>query len=418
MFSAALSLGRRPRGFTLIELLVVIAIIAILAAILFPVFGKAREKARQTKCLSNEKQLALAIGMYSQENEEKLPPVASWIGSINVADKVYDCPTSEKKGNTSDPDYGYGWWLDSKALGDINQPESTVMLADAKTATLGGTTEAEQRHDGKVVYAFVDGHAAVVKPSDLTHFFATDFASAAGMPLTAAVCPTNYATAPNFQSFTLGTWMVTPATLAAGATGDLSSVTIANNTMTSNAYLYWFTYSHALNAVNGFTLDNMNAVPEAPNFRMEAQLQSNSAGNGGGFSGPPKIYVTNNFYNSGATMQMYDRGDGTPWRVYYTNAANAQFSMPFPDCNGNSGTGDTRFSVAANRPASTWYDYACWAESDAGKVQSFAFRFRRAGTTPYDSGIGKAPTAIIGSSKVVAIRLNPNTPIRNLALWW
>ena len=56
-----------PRGFTLIELLVVIAIIAILAAILFPVFAQAREKARQTSCLSNIKQLTLGCSMYSQD---------------------------------------------------------------------------------------------------------------------------------------------------------------------------------------------------------------------------------------------------------------------------------------------------------------------------------------------------------------
>jgi len=61
------------RGFTLIELLVVIAIIAILAAILFPVFAKVREKARQTSCLSNEKQLGLAITQYVQDYDEKLP---------------------------------------------------------------------------------------------------------------------------------------------------------------------------------------------------------------------------------------------------------------------------------------------------------------------------------------------------------
>ena len=60
------------RGFTLIELLVVIAIIAILAAILFPVFAQAREAARKTTCLSNEKQLGLAINAYTQDYNEGL----------------------------------------------------------------------------------------------------------------------------------------------------------------------------------------------------------------------------------------------------------------------------------------------------------------------------------------------------------
>ncbi len=61
------------RGFTLIELLVVIAIIAILASILFPVFSRARAKARQTACLSNMKQLALALNMYAQDYDGVLP---------------------------------------------------------------------------------------------------------------------------------------------------------------------------------------------------------------------------------------------------------------------------------------------------------------------------------------------------------
>jgi len=67
-------LRKSRTGFTLIELLVVIAIIAILAAILFPVFAKAREKARQASCVSNVKQLALSVIMYAQDYDETFPP--------------------------------------------------------------------------------------------------------------------------------------------------------------------------------------------------------------------------------------------------------------------------------------------------------------------------------------------------------
>lgn len=72
------------KGFTLIELLVVIAIIAILAAILFPVFAKAREKARQTSCASNEKQLGLAMIQYCQDYDENWPGSTNYTGAVGT----------------------------------------------------------------------------------------------------------------------------------------------------------------------------------------------------------------------------------------------------------------------------------------------------------------------------------------------
>lgn len=81
-------LTRRPANrvaFTLIELLVVIAIIAILAAILFPVFARAREKARQASCMSNLRQMSSAFAMYTQDNDERLPRASNNILVNNMS---------------------------------------------------------------------------------------------------------------------------------------------------------------------------------------------------------------------------------------------------------------------------------------------------------------------------------------------
>src|SRR5579885_3247932 len=88
---------KRDRGFTLIELLVVIAIIAILAAILFPVFAQAREKARQADCMSNQKQIGVAILQYIQDSDEAYPlgeviNGGTW-GPINV---IWRFPSSSQ----------------------------------------------------------------------------------------------------------------------------------------------------------------------------------------------------------------------------------------------------------------------------------------------------------------------------------
>ncbi len=136
------------RGFTLIELLVVIAIIAILAAILFPVFARAREKARQSACLSNVKQITLGILMYVQDYDEHFP-MSYDLGSprhgmIQTTQpyisnwQIHDCPSADMKcsqsylGNRS---YGYHTSLIPAArvglgIGAVRRPSEIVLMGD------------------------------------------------------------------------------------------------------------------------------------------------------------------------------------------------------------------------------------------------------------------------------------------------
>src|SRR5205807_4622369 len=82
---------RTRRGFTLIELLVVIAIIAVLAAILFPVFAVAREKARQAGCLSNLRQIGQALHLYVQDYDEYLPNCCWWDRASSILNNYAPC---------------------------------------------------------------------------------------------------------------------------------------------------------------------------------------------------------------------------------------------------------------------------------------------------------------------------------------
>ncbi len=110
-FNPSKSSGRIRQAFTLIELLVVIAIIAILAAILFPVFARARENARRASCMSNLKQVGLAMMQYTQDYDERYPsglPATwrgiGWAGMIYPYAKsaeVFVCPDNDNPGNVA-----------------------------------------------------------------------------------------------------------------------------------------------------------------------------------------------------------------------------------------------------------------------------------------------------------------------------
>ena len=204
------------RGFTLIELLVVIAIIAILAAILFPVFAKAREKARQTTCLSNEKELATAVLMYAEDWGETFPAHrsaatnnVSWrtmIFPYQKSEDIYVCPSNpdnskwthdggDSQGNPDPNDappnfrrsYGLSRAVVRRAgvgrrLSELRLPAQTALIGEVwNTSNNGinlrwGSHWSKNRianrifagHNCGMNIAFCDGHAKWMKPTATT----------------------------------------------------------------------------------------------------------------------------------------------------------------------------------------------------------------------------------------------------------
>jgi len=195
------------KGFTLIELLVVIAIIAILAAILFPVFAQAREKARQITCLSNVKQIALAVLMYTQDYDGSFPLLnnkSDWSGqSWNIvvtpyiqnnngkpAELMYKCPSIKRHSNTDLTSYGLNY-QHITGIGDnppsrtemqVPRPGETLLLAENKDDWGVGRSfvycpkcwnPANQDffkvgiHNGYTNVGFVDGHAKSILHTSL-----------------------------------------------------------------------------------------------------------------------------------------------------------------------------------------------------------------------------------------------------------
>jgi prepilin-type N-terminal cleavage/methylation domain-containing protein/prepilin-type processing-associated H-X9-DG protein len=180
----------KTRGFTLIELLVVIAIIAILAAILFPVFARAREKARQASCQSNLKQMALACLMYTQDYDERTMRYCTQgcpdNGCFYKHDLLYPytknrqmylCPSSNRTDATPGGwpagtvygDYGYHCPTSNGVkMADMAAPAEVMMFIECVAAPATPNQSCNYassridwivaRHNGGTNIAFWDGH--------------------------------------------------------------------------------------------------------------------------------------------------------------------------------------------------------------------------------------------------------------------
>lgn len=140
----------------------VVAALAVLAAIFFPLFAKARESARQTTCMSSLKLVAQGFALYSQDHEGKFPPVDSW--NKHVLDDYMRnfrdfCPDARN----GDPTYAMNLSLNGMTMKQVRDPKSTVMVYESVTGwNLAGGPEllpSPPRHSGGNNFSFVDGHA-------------------------------------------------------------------------------------------------------------------------------------------------------------------------------------------------------------------------------------------------------------------
>lgn len=142
-----------------------IFVVAILAAILFPVFAKVRGNARLAACESNVQQIDLALMQYTQDNNEKFPPsAAGYKDAIYVKEeKIFHCP-ADAPGAES---YSFNSKLQGISLKKINAPTNTVAVYEGRNQTL----DFRHEHTGGnvAVVGFVDGHVQAISQNQAQH---------------------------------------------------------------------------------------------------------------------------------------------------------------------------------------------------------------------------------------------------------
>jgi len=146
-------------GFTLIELLVVIAMMAVLAAIMFPVFARAREKGRQATCSTHQRQIALELLTHAADHDETLPAAATVWRDLALAPGILRCPTA---GTSVRHAYAFHQGLGGVALGDVADVVGTILTVDGRSADhlVRTSQDIAPRHTGRFLASYVDGHVA------------------------------------------------------------------------------------------------------------------------------------------------------------------------------------------------------------------------------------------------------------------
>jgi type II secretory pathway pseudopilin PulG len=139
-------------------------ILPVVAAMLFPVFSKARDKARLSSCLNNQRQIAVSFLIYCQDHDLAFPEASSAWNSISIEPQITHCPAVKPTGIS----YGFNAYLGGKTIGVVDDPSAVILIADTDNdgGLLQGVEDIDRRHNRVAVAGYIDGHIAYLGEGD------------------------------------------------------------------------------------------------------------------------------------------------------------------------------------------------------------------------------------------------------------